>query len=108
MAAGSLIYSHAKVLFFLQPMKLCRDNFARAPLRRFRILGGEREVFMIRSRWSRDAFGMAKPSKGVLLCFSEGAKTTKMASWIKNHAENLDGSFFLRNFALAFENHPLG
>ena len=77
MAAGSLIYSHAKVLFFLQPIKLCRDNFARAPLRRFRILGGEQEVFTIRSGWSRDAFGMAKPSKGVLLCFSEGGKNNK-------------------------------
>ena len=108
MAACSLIYSHAKVLFFLQPMKLCRDNFARAPLRRFRILGGEQEVFMIRSGWSRDAFGMAKPSKGVLLCFSEGGKNNKNGFLDKNHAENLDGSFFLRNFALAFENHPLG
>ena len=58
MAAGSLIYSHAKVLFFLQPMKLCRDNFARAPLRRFRILDDEQEVFTIRSGWSRDSFGM--------------------------------------------------
>lgn len=77
MAACSLIYSLAKVLFFLQPMKLCRDDFARAPLRRFRILGGEQEVFMIRSGWSRDAFGMAKPSKGVLLCFSEGGKNNK-------------------------------
>lgn len=32
---------------------------------------------MIRSGWSRDAFGMAKPSKGVLLCFSEGGKNNK-------------------------------
>ena len=101
MAACSLIYSHAKVLFFLQPMKLCRDNFARAPLRRFRILGGEQEVFTIRSGWRN-------PRKGCFCASLRAVKTTKMASWIKNHAENLDGSFFLRNFALAFENHPLG
>ncbi len=93
-------------------MKLCRDNFARAPLCRFRILGGEQEVFMIRSGWSRDGLGMRSgwrnPRKGCFCASLRAAKTTKMASWIKNHAENLDGSFFLRNFALAFENHPLG
>lgn len=112
MAACSLIYSHAKVLFFLQPMKLCRDNFARAPSRRFRILDDEREVFTIRSRFVRDGLGMRSgwrnPRKGCFCASLRAAKTTKMASWIKNHAENLDGSFFLRNFALAFENHPLG
>ena len=108
MAACSLIYSLAKVLFFLQPMKLCRDIFARAPLRRFRILGGEQEVFTI--RW--DGLGMRSgwrnPRKGCFCASLRAVKTIKMASWIKNHAENLDGSFFLRNFALAFENHPLG
>ena len=103
-------------------MKLCRDNFARAPLRRFRILDDEQEVFTIRSGWSRDSFGMVSgfvrdglgmhsgwrnPRKGCFCASLRAAKTTKMASWIKNHAENLDGSFFLRNFALAFENHPL-
>ena len=112
MAACSLIYSHAKVLFFLQPMKLCRDIFARAPSRRFRILDDEREVFTIRSRFVRDGLGMRSgwrnPRKGCFCASLRAVKTIKMASWIKNHAENLDGSFFLRNFALAFENHPLG
>ena len=41
------------------------------------ILDDEQEVFTIRSGWSRGAFGMAKPSKGVLLCFSEGGKNNK-------------------------------
>ena len=64
------------------------------------------------SRFVRDGLGIRSgwrnPRKGCFCASLRAAKTTKMASWIKNRAENLDGSFFLRNFALAFENHPPG
>ena len=65
-------------------MKLCRDNFARAPLRRFRILGGEQEVFMIRSGWSRDAYGMQDFGMQGLYCRKIG--TLQMLSDDETHA----------------------